>query len=125
VHQGCAFGIRQIVDMAPRALSPSVNDTTTAVMCVDYLTEILARLASRGIFSTHRYEEAELRIMRAARKGEPSHFETRDLTEPVKINRRESRGGLRWRVRLKINSKNVGKRLWRQHYDKHTTTTTL
>jgi uncharacterized membrane protein len=63
VYQDCAFGIRQIVDMALRALSPSVNDTTTAVMCVDYLTAILARLASRGIPSSHRYEEGELRII--------------------------------------------------------------
>ena len=47
VYQDCAFGIRQIVDMALRALSPGINDTTTAVMCVDYLTAILARLASR------------------------------------------------------------------------------
>ncbi len=46
VEQDAAFGIRQIVDMALRALSPGVNDTTTAVMCVDYLTAILARLAS-------------------------------------------------------------------------------
>jgi uncharacterized membrane protein len=58
-----SFGIRQIVDMALRALSPSVNDTTTAVMCVDYLTAILARLASRGIPSSHRYEEGKLRII--------------------------------------------------------------
>jgi uncharacterized membrane protein len=63
VHQDCAFGIRQIVDMALRALSPSVNDTTTAVMCVDYLQAILARLASRGIPSSHRYEDGELRII--------------------------------------------------------------
>ena len=49
VYQDCAFGIRQIVDMALRALSPGINDTTTAVMCVDYLTAILARLASRNI----------------------------------------------------------------------------
>ena len=46
VEHDCAFGIRQIVDMALRALSPGINDTTTAVMCVDYLTAILARLAS-------------------------------------------------------------------------------
>lgn len=63
VHQDCAFGIRQIVDMAMRALSPSVNDTTTAVMCVDYLTAILARLASRNIPSSHRYENGELRVI--------------------------------------------------------------
>ena len=45
LQQDSAFGIRQIVDIALRALSPSINDTTTAVMCVDYLTAILAQLA--------------------------------------------------------------------------------
>jgi uncharacterized membrane protein len=63
VHQDCAFGIRQLVDMALRALSPGINDTTTAVMCLDYLTAILARLASRGIPSSHRYEDGELRVI--------------------------------------------------------------
>jgi len=63
LEQDAAFGIRQIVDMALRALSPSVNDTTTAVMCVDYLTAILARLASRNIPSSYRYEEGELRVI--------------------------------------------------------------
>jgi uncharacterized membrane protein len=63
VYQDCGFGIRQIVDMALRALSPSVNDTTTAVMCVDYLQAILARLASREIPLSHRFEDGELRII--------------------------------------------------------------
>jgi uncharacterized membrane protein len=63
VEQDCGFGIRQIVDMALRALSPGINDTTTAVICVDYLTAILARLASRPIPSSHRYEEGALRII--------------------------------------------------------------
>ncbi|RQW82290.1 MAG: DUF2254 domain-containing protein, partial [Geobacter sp.] len=63
LEQDCAFGIRQIVDMALRALSPGVNDSTTAVMCVDYLAAILARLVSRNIPSSHRYEEGELRVI--------------------------------------------------------------
>ena len=63
VEHDTAFGIRQIVDMALRALSPSINDTTTAVMCVDYLTAILARLAPRQIPSSRRYEEGELRVL--------------------------------------------------------------
>jgi uncharacterized membrane protein len=63
LQQDSAFGIRQIVDIALRALSPSVNDTTTAVMCVDYLTAILTRLAERDIPSPHRYEEGELRLI--------------------------------------------------------------
>ncbi|MFH1871568.1 MAG: DUF2254 domain-containing protein [Pseudomonadota bacterium] len=62
-EQDAAFGIRQIVDMALRALSPSTNDTTTAVMCVDYLTAILARLASRSIPSAYRHEDGELRVI--------------------------------------------------------------
>ncbi len=49
--------------MALRALSPGINDTITAVMCVDYLTAILARLAVRTIPSSHRYVEGELRVI--------------------------------------------------------------
>ena len=63
LEQDCAFGIRQIVDIALRALSPSTNDTTTAVMCVDYLTAILSRLASRNVPSCHRHEEGRLRMI--------------------------------------------------------------
>lgn len=63
LQQDSAFGIRQIVDMALRALSPGFNDTTTAIMCVDYLTAILGRLASRHIPLSHRYEDGELRII--------------------------------------------------------------
>lgn len=63
VEQDAAFGIRQIVDMALKALSPGINDTTTAVMCVDYLTAIMAKLAPRQIPSSHRYEEGELRVI--------------------------------------------------------------
>jgi len=63
VEQDSAFGIRQIVDMALKALSPGINDTTTAVMCVDYLSAILARLALRQTPSSFRYEERELRVI--------------------------------------------------------------
>jgi uncharacterized membrane protein len=45
VDQDPDFGVRQIVDMALKALSPGINDTSTAVICVDYLTVILARMA--------------------------------------------------------------------------------
>jgi uncharacterized membrane protein len=63
VEQDPAFGIRQIVDMAIKALSPGVNDTSTAVMCVDYLTSILARLAGRQFPPSYRYEEEALRVV--------------------------------------------------------------
>jgi uncharacterized membrane protein len=58
-----AFGVRQIVDIALKALSPGVNDTSTAVMCVDYLTAILARLSGRRYPPSHRYEGAALRVI--------------------------------------------------------------
>ena len=63
VEQDAGFGIRQIVDVALRALSPGVIDTTTAVTCVDYLTAILARIAPRQIPSSRRYEDEKLRVI--------------------------------------------------------------
>ena len=35
------FGIRQLVDIALKALSPGINDVTTALNCVDYLGAVL------------------------------------------------------------------------------------
>ncbi|MGA8005462.1 MAG: DUF2254 domain-containing protein, partial [Burkholderiales bacterium] len=66
VDQDPAFGVRQIVDMALKALSPGVNDTSTAVICVDYLTAILARLAPQRFPALRRYEESELRVIAMA-----------------------------------------------------------
>ena len=67
VHQDCAYGIRQLVDMALHALSPGINDTTTAVMCVDYLSAILARLAPRKTPPPNRHDEdGELRVIAIA-----------------------------------------------------------
>lgn len=63
VDQDVAFGIRQIVDIALKALSPGINDITTAIMCVDYLTAIMARIAQRQIPPSRRYEEGELRVI--------------------------------------------------------------
>jgi len=43
-----AFGIRQLSDIALKALSPGINDPTTAQTCIDRLGEILVRAASSG-----------------------------------------------------------------------------
>lgn len=48
LDQDVGFGIRQLVDIAVRALSPSVNDPTTAVTCVGYLGAVLEQLAGKG-----------------------------------------------------------------------------
>jgi uncharacterized membrane protein len=63
VQQDAAFGIRQIVDIAMKALSPGINDTTTAVMCVDYLAAVLVRLAARRIATPHCLDQGELRVI--------------------------------------------------------------
>ncbi len=63
VDQDACFGIRQLVDIALKALSPGINDTTTAVMCVNYLTAILVRLASRPIATVRRLDQGELRVI--------------------------------------------------------------
>lgn len=43
------FGLRQLVDIAERALSPGINDPTTAVQVIDQLHDLLRRLATRPI----------------------------------------------------------------------------
>ena len=47
MQQDVEFGIVQIVDIALRAMSPAVNDPTTALSCVDQLSCILIRWLSR------------------------------------------------------------------------------
>lgn len=49
VEQDAAFGLRQLVDIARKALSPGINDATTAVSCIDYLGAVLVRVADRRI----------------------------------------------------------------------------
>jgi uncharacterized membrane protein len=41
IHSDPSFGIRQLVDIALKALSPGVNDVTTALTCIDYLGAVL------------------------------------------------------------------------------------
>jgi len=47
--QDPAFGFRQLVDIALRALSPGTNDPTTAVQALDRIHDLLRRLALRAI----------------------------------------------------------------------------
>ncbi|CAN5690495.1 DUF2254 domain-containing protein [soil metagenome] len=47
IEQDVGFGIRQLVDIALKALSPGVNDTTTAINCIENLGELIGELASR------------------------------------------------------------------------------
>ena len=49
LDQDVGFGLRQLVDIAARALSPGVNDPTTAVQVLDQLHDLLRRLATRPL----------------------------------------------------------------------------
>jgi len=47
LQQDVEFGVLQIVDIALKAISPAVNDPSTAITCIDQLSRILIRFASR------------------------------------------------------------------------------
>jgi uncharacterized membrane protein len=49
LQQDVAYGIRQIVDIGLKAISPAVNDPTTCLNCIDHLGVILTTLACRQI----------------------------------------------------------------------------
>jgi uncharacterized membrane protein len=56
LQQDIEFGILQIVDIALRAISPAVNDPSTAINCVDQLSRILIRFGSREEAASRRYD---------------------------------------------------------------------
>jgi uncharacterized membrane protein len=47
MQQDVGFGVQQLVDIGVRALSPGVNDPTTATQCIDRLTQVLVALGER------------------------------------------------------------------------------
>jgi uncharacterized membrane protein len=49
MRSDAAFGLRQLVDIAERAVSPGINDPTTAVECLDRIHDLLRMLTPRRI----------------------------------------------------------------------------
>jgi uncharacterized membrane protein len=47
LQQDVEFGVLQIVDIALKAISPAVNDPSTGINCVDQLSRVMIRFASR------------------------------------------------------------------------------
>jgi uncharacterized membrane protein len=47
LQQDIEFGVLQIVDIGLKAISPAVNDPSTTISCVDQLSRVLIRFASR------------------------------------------------------------------------------
>ena len=62
-YQDVEFAVNQLVEVAVRALSPSVNDPFTATACVDHLGAALCRLAGRKIPSPYRRDpDGQVRV---------------------------------------------------------------
>ncbi|MEC4020703.1 DUF2254 domain-containing protein [Streptomyces sp. H27-D2] len=63
-HQDVGFGLRQLADIALRALSPAVNDPTTAVQCLDRIHQILTAAAHCPLGTLlHRDHQGAVRLI--------------------------------------------------------------
>ena len=95
MFQDVRFGVRQLVDIALRALSPAVNDPTTAVNCIDHLSNILIQAAQRPDPATHYQDEAgALRVITPVVTfvdlvdlsfAQVRHYAQRDLSVTVRL----------------------------------------
>jgi uncharacterized membrane protein len=90
------FGFRQLVDVALKALSPGVNDSTTALTCIDHLGALLIRLADRRIETAERDESGRLCVI----TGEPGFQELLGLA--IDEIRQHARGNVAVLERLMV-----------------------
>ncbi len=64
--QDVSFGIDQLVEIGIRALSPAVNDTFTAITCVDWLGDNLCKIVNRWHPTrVHRDDRGFIRVIAA------------------------------------------------------------
>lgn len=64
LEQDIELPVRQLADIAVKALSPGVNDPTTAVTCIDRLAELLLSVARRGSPGcVHERAESRIRLI--------------------------------------------------------------
>ncbi len=64
--QDPVFAIDQLVEIAIRALSPAVNDTFTALTCLDWLSAGLSQISRRDLSeNVYRDEEGRIRLIGA------------------------------------------------------------
>ena len=64
MEQDMTFGFRRLVDIAERALSPGVNDPTTAVQAIDELHDILRRMVGEAsVVGVHLDEDGVPRVL--------------------------------------------------------------
>jgi len=63
-EQDLEYSVRQLVEVALRALSPGINDPFTAMNCIDWLGVALAQLATRGMPTPERRSaDGRLRLL--------------------------------------------------------------
>ena len=63
-EQDPKYAIRLLVDIAIKALSPAINDPTTAVQALDHIQDLLLRLGRRRLeIGMHRDRNGELRLV--------------------------------------------------------------
>ena len=56
IEQDARFGVRQLADIALRALSPAINDPTTGVLCIKYLQAVFEHLVQHfPLATTYRF----------------------------------------------------------------------
>lgn len=94
-EQDVAFGFRELVDIAERALSPAVNDPTTAAQAIDILHDLLWRLGERPIPAGHHLDRAgQLRLLADLYTfgdlldlalEEIAHYGSRDIQTPRRL----------------------------------------
>jgi uncharacterized membrane protein len=86
--QDLSFAVDQLVEIAIRALSPAVNDTFTALACVDWLGDALCKIADRWCPQTvHRDAAGHVRVITVA-------ISFRRLVERAYEKIRQASGGM-------------------------------
>lgn len=64
LRQNFLYGVRQLTDIAVRALSPGINDPSTAEQCIDALVNLIAKLARHTPVSPYRCDdEGNVRVI--------------------------------------------------------------
>ena len=95
--QDIGYAVRQLTDVVVKALSPGINDPTTAVHGIGHLSALLCRLADRRLgFSVHRDDDDAVRVVVAGPEladlldeavTQPRHYGAEDAAVLAAITR--------------------------------------
>ncbi len=109
LEQDTEFAVRQLVEVAVRAISPGINDPFTAMTAIDWLGAALTQLAQRSIPSPYRRDErGQLRLI-----ASPTTFVS-ITNASFDLIRQYGRGHVAVTIRLLETIKIVAPRLLRE-----------